>query len=202
MLADIFSRVDQGSSMMWITPLAVLLVPSRGVALPIVKKLSQIMKRGSIRDRRAWFRRVFVSVIILNLIGMVPFSFPLTSTIWFAATLGLIFWLSLLVAQVKIIPVEMTAHLSPSGAPFALSPLLVLIETISIIIRPLTLTVRLVANMTVGHIVSALVAVKLRALRGVWRLTFITIFYMLFEFGVCIVQAYIFTLLLTLYSEV
>ena len=95
----------------------------------------------------------------------------------------------------------MTAHLSPSGAPFALSPLLVLIETISIIIRPLTLTVRLVANITVGHIVSALVAVKLRAMRGIWSLTFITMFYIIFEFGVCLVQAYIFTLLLRLYSE-
>ena len=201
MIADIFSRVDQGNSIIWIFPILVLLLPSRGMLRPMIKKLSKMMRRASIKDRTNWFRRVFVSLIVLNLMGMAPFTFPLTSTIWMAATLGLIFWSTLLATQVKIVPVIMTAHLSPSGAPFALSPLLVLIETISIIIRPLTLTVRLVANMTVGHIVSALVAVKLRAMRGIWSLTFITMFYMIFEFGVCLVQAYIFTLLLRLYSE-
>ena len=95
----------------------------------------------------------------------------------------------------------MAAHLSPRGAPFALSPLLVLIETISIVIRPLTLTVRLVANMTVGHVVCALMRVKLRAMRGVWSLSFVIMFYMTFEFGIRLVQAYIFRLLLTLYSD-
>ena len=69
--------------------------------------------------------------------------------------------------QVKIVPALIAAHLAPRGAPFALSPLLVLIETISITIRPLTLTVRLVANMTVGHVVCALIRVKLAAIRGV-----------------------------------
>ena len=126
-----------------------------------------MIKRLAIRDRRELFRRIFLTLVALNLLGMTPFTFPVTSTIWLAAIAGVVFWSSILVAQVKIVPVLITAHLSPRGAPFALSPLLVLIETISIIIRPLTLTVRLVANMTVGHVVCALVRVKLAAIRGV-----------------------------------
>ena len=126
-----------------------------------------MIKRLTIRDRRGLFRRIFLTLVALNLLGMTPFTFPVTSTIWLAAIAGVVFWSSILVAQVKIVPVLITAHLSPRGAPFALSPLLVLIETISIIIRPLTLTVRLVANMTVGHVVCALVRVKLAAIRGV-----------------------------------
>ena len=126
-----------------------------------------MIKRLTIRDRRGLFRRIFLTLVALNLLGMTPFTFPVTSTIWLAAIAGVVFWSSIIVAQVKIVPVLITAHLSPRGAPFALSPLLVLIETISIIIRPLTLTVRLVANMTVGHVVCALVRVKLAAIRGV-----------------------------------
>ena len=126
-----------------------------------------MIKRLTIRDRRGLFRRIFLTLVALNLLGMTPFTFPVTSTIWLAAIAGVVFWSSILVAQVKIVPVLITAHLSPRGAPFALSPLLVLIETISIIIRPLTLTVRLVANMTVGHVVCALVRVELAAIRGV-----------------------------------
>merc|ERR1711936_968281 len=129
------------------------------------KKLGQMIKRLTIRDRRGLFRRIFLTLVALNLLGMTPFTFPVTSTIWLAAIAGVVFWSSILVAQVKIVPVLITAHLSPRGAPFALSPLLVLIETISIIIRPLTL--RLVANMTVGHVVCALVRVELAAIRGV-----------------------------------
>ena len=201
MFADIFSRVDQGNNLLWLLPFLVLLTPSAPITVPAVKKLGQMIKRVRIRDRRGWFRRIFLTLITLNLLGMTPFTFPVTSTIWLAAIIGLLFWSSILIAQVKIVPVIIAAHLSPRGAPFALSPLLVLIETISIIIRPLTLTVRLVANMTVGHIVCALMRVKLRAIRGVWSLSFVIMFYMIFEFGIRLVQAYIFSLLLTLYSD-
>ena len=201
MFADIFSRVDQGNNLIWLLPFLVLLIPSSPLSTAPVKKLGQIMKRVRIRDRRGLFRRIFLTLITLNLLGITPFTFPVTSTIWLAAIIGLVFWSSILVAQVKIVPVVMAAHLSPRGAPFALSPLLVLIETISIVIRPLTLTVRLVANMTVGHVVCALIRVKLRAIRGVWSLSFVIMFYMTFEFGIRLVQAYIFRLLLTLYSD-
>ena len=62
---------------------------------------------------------------------------------------------------------DIVAHLAPGGAPAALAPFLVIIETVSILIRPLTLTVRLVANITVGHVVCALMRVILRSFSSV-----------------------------------
>ena len=61
----------------------------------------------------------------------------------------------------------MIAHLAPAGAPAALAPFLVIIERVSIVIRPLTLTVRLVANITVGHVVCALIRVILSSFSSV-----------------------------------
>lgn len=94
------------------------------------------------------------------------------------------------------------AHIAPAGTPAALTPFLVVIETISILIRPLTLTVRLVANITVGHVVCALIRVVLRSLSAVWSISLIIVFYSVFEFAIAVIQAYVFTLLLTLYAEV
>ena len=96
------------------------------------------------------------------------------------------------------------AHLAPHGAPFVLLPLLVLIEGVSLLIRPLTLVVRLIANMAVGHLLCGLVGIQLRTLSrtlSISVLPLLLMFYIIFEFGIRIIQAYIFTLLLTLYSD-
>jgi len=92
------------------------------------------------------------------------------------------------------------AHLTPSGAPVAVAPLLVLIETISVLIRPLTLTVRLIANIRAGHIVLSLVANCLTAISSL-RMLLLNTGYRMFEVFVCIIQAYIFSLLIKLYGS-
>jgi len=101
-------------------------------------------------------------------------------------------------------PLSAIAHLVPAGSPAPLIPFLVLIETISILIRPLTLTVRLVANIRAGHIVMTLIANLLRILTldHIFILTFAaSLFYILFEMFVSLIQAYIFTLLISLYIK-
>ncbi|KAH9518908.1 ATP synthase subunit H protein (Va0H) (atp6H) (Atp6v0e) [Bulinus truncatus] len=93
------------------------------------------------------------------------------------------------------------AHLVPAGRPALLIPFLIIIEIISILIRPLTLTVRLIANIRAGHIVLSLIANCLTSL-GFTRILLIlivSVFYNIFEVFVCFIQAYIFTLLLKLY---
>lgn len=96
------------------------------------------------------------------------------------------------------------AHLTPRRAPDALRPALVIIETLRILIRPLTLSFRLAANMTAGHIVLTLISSYLRyyvfETSGL-VLSLLLAGYTLFEVGICIIQAYIFTLLLTLYAD-
>lgn len=70
-----------------------------------------------------------------------------------------------------------------------------MIERVSILIRPVTLAVRLVANITIGHLVLALIGS--RRIIGIQSLVFGA--YVLFEFFVCGLQAYVFTLLVSLY---
>ncbi len=87
------------------------------------------------------------------------------------------------------------AHLLPLGTPVALCPLMVLIETVSVVIRPITLSVRLVANITMGHLMLSLVG---ESLVGSFRMGVLGP-YVLFEFFVCGLQAYVFSLLVVLY---
>lgn len=147
---------------------------------------------------------MFIFILVNNLLGLTPFTYTLTRNLLTVRRLGVLIWLGLLISGFLKFPKIVLAHLAPRGAPLALQPLLVIIELVRILIRPLTLTVRLVANISAGHIVLGLIANTLRAL--VTRsylpiLLGIIILYNLFEFFVGAIQAYIFTLLLTLYSS-
>lgn len=98
------------------------------------------------------------------------------------------------------------AHLLPEGAPTWLNPFLVLIESSSIVVRPITLSFRLAANIRAGHIVIRLIGIYASAawfnrIVTIIILLLTTIGYILFEVAICIIQAYIFYLLLTLYSN-
>ena len=104
-------------------------------------------------------------------------------------------------------PSSVVAGLLPIGAPAALNPFLVLIETVSIMVRPITLSVRLMANIRAGHIVLTLVgnymttAVLTAGVFSSLLLVSIQVLYSVFEFGIGVIQAYIFCLLITLYSD-
>lgn len=81
-----------------------------------------------------------------------------------------------------------------------------LIETVRIIVRPVTLSVRLVANIRAGHIVLRLIGIYASSylfisLANFILLLLVQIFYIIFEIGICVIQAYIFCLLLTLYAD-
>lgn len=117
--------------------------------------------------------------------------------------MALVFWGLLLSSGATFNYSATLAHLTPAGAPGALAPFLVLIERLRIIIRPLTLTVRLIANISAGHIVLALIANSMTAASGfnLVSLFFLNIGYSMFEIFVCVIQAYIFSLLLKLYGE-
>ena len=88
-------------------------------------------------------------------------------------------------------------RLAPRGCPPALVPLLVVIETVRRLIRPLTLGVRLMANIRAGHIIMGLLSAIVLG-TGVLGFRF-SVFYSTFEVFVACIQAYIFTLLLSMY---
>nr|YP_010853504.1 ATP synthase F0 subunit 6 [Tritonia iocasica]WGM82642.1 ATP synthase subunit 6 [Tritonia iocasica] len=142
-------------------------------------------------------------LLVLNLLGLVPFVYSATSNIWVAVSFALVFWTLLILSGWIKFPIESSAHLAPSGAPAALVPLLVLIETLSICIRPITLSVRLIANISAGHIIMGLIAnaLAVTSLHIAFLVFFVHIGYNMFELFVCFVQAYVFSLLVKLYSE-
>lgn len=103
-------------------------------------------------------------------------------------------------------PTHALGHLLPEGTPTLLIPVLIIIETISLFIRPLALGVRLTANLTAGHLLIQLIAtaayVLIPLIPTVALLTAALLFLLtLLEVAVAIIQAYVFVLLLSLYLQ-
>nr|QTT61151.1 ATP synthase F0 subunit 6 [Tritia denticulata] len=150
---------------------------------------------------------LFLFLILMNMSGLVPYVFSPTSHLAVSLSLGLPLWLTLIVSAVFYNPSSVVAGLLPMGAPAPLNPFLVIIETVSIMVRPITLSVRLTANMSAGHIVLTLIGNYLTAsffmssIFSMLLLLSIQVLYTVFEFGISLIQAYIFCLLITLYSD-
>lgn len=103
-------------------------------------------------------------------------------------------------------PTQSLGHLLPEGTPTLLIPILIIIETISLFIRPLALGVRLTANLTAGHLLIQLIAtgafVLLPIIPSVAIFSTILLFLLtLLEVAVAMIQAYVFVLLLSLYLQ-
>jgi ATP synthase subunit 6 len=150
--------------------------------------------------------RLFIIILFLNLCSLVSYTFGETRHLAITLSLSLPFWLTLIVSGVSHSSQKMVASLLPSGAPSGLNPFLILIETVRIGVRPLILALRLGANITAGHIVIAIIggfleAAILSSSRRILACSLFEAFYIIFEFGICFIQAYIFTLLLILYRD-
>ncbi len=149
---------------------------------------------------------LFFLLIITNLIGLLPYVFSYSGHLILTLRFGLPLWLALIIRGVSHAPTSVIAGLLPAGAPDVLNPPLVLIETVRISVRFITLSFRLAANITAGHIVLGLIGIYARTalFSSVYSsilLLFIQSFFIMFELGVGVIQAYIFCLLLTLYSD-
>lgn len=142
-------------------------------------------------------------ILWLNLMGLVPYVFRLTRHLAINLRLALPIWLLLVIISTTFNLNNYLSHFQPIGSPAPLNPFLCIIELIRNLVRPITLAVRLAANLRTGHIIFALLG------RAFTRSSFITsafllttgFFYTFFEGAVCIIQTYIFTLLPTLYRD-
>ena len=149
---------------------------------------------------------LFFTIITINLLGLIPYFFSTSSHLIFTLIFGLPLWLTIIISRfVKSIK-KSIAHFLPDGAPDWLNPFLVLIETTRVTVRPITLSFRLAANIRAGHIVLRLIGIYcatawFTSLTGLVLLLLTTIGYILFEVAICLIQAYIFCLLLSLYSD-
>nr|QYK19530.1 ATP synthase F0 subunit 6 [Neoamphitrite affinis] len=148
----------------------------------------------------------FILIIFTNIMGLLPYVFSTTSHLFFTMALAIPMWFGLILSSISTSTSSFLASLLPGGAPDWLNPFLTLIETISILLRPITLSFRLAANMSAGHIALGLMGIYaatalLTNLKSFTCLILIQMFYMIFELGICLIQAYIFCLLLSLYSD-
>jgi len=161
---------------------------------------------NSLKGTSSIITAIFSTIILINLLGLNPYTFSLTSHLIITLTFGLPIWLSFIISSFTKAPKASIAHFLPDGAPDWLNPFLILIETTSIFVRPLTLSFRLAANISAGHIVLGLVRIYGAAAwfssTGAFLLLIsTTLFYILFEVAICLIQAYIFCLLLSLYAN-
>nr|YP_009110482.1 ATP synthase F0 subunit 6 [Uroplatus fimbriatus]BAP90248.1 ATPase subunit 6 [Uroplatus fimbriatus] len=145
-------------------------------------------------------------LILLNLLGLLPYTFTPTTQLALNLALALPFWIATILLGCRNQPTSSLAHLLPQGCPTPLIPALILIETASIFIRPLALGVRITANLTAGHLLIMLVSTATMLLLTAFPLTTPLAWILLLlltglELAVAMIQAYVFVLLLTLYLQ-
>nr|QFG40116.1 ATP synthase F0 subunit 6 [Alpheus randalli] len=148
------------------------------------------------------FISIFSLIVFNNFLSLIPYVFTSTSHLAFTLTLSLPLWLSFMLFGWINHTQHMFAHLVPAGTPGPLMPLMVLIETISNIIRPGTLAVRLAANMIAGHLLLTLLGNTGPSLQYslVFILILAQILLLILESAVAVIQSYVFAALSTLYA--
>jgi F-type H+-transporting ATPase subunit a len=144
---------------------------------------------------------LFMFVLASNMLGMVPYSFTVTSHIIVTFALATVVFLGVTVIGFIKHGAGFLKFFVPSGVPVALLPLLVVIEVISYLTRPVSLSVRLFANMMAGHTMLKVFAgfvIGLGVIGGWAPLAFMVAFTGL-ELLVAFLQAYVFAILTCIY---
>uniref|UniRef100_A0A0S2LSI4 ATP synthase subunit a n=2 Tax=Equus asinus TaxID=9793 RepID=A0A0S2LSI4_EQUAS len=139
-----------------------------------------------------------------NLLGLLPHSFTPTTQLSMNLGMAIPLWAGTVFMGFRHKTKAALAHFLPQGTPIFLIPMLVIIETISLFIQPMALAVRLTANITAGHLLIHLIGGATLALMDISPSTALITFIILIlltilEFAVAMIQAYVFTLLVSLY---
>nr|WNH20729.1 ATP synthase F0 subunit 6 [Priolepis farcimen] len=149
---------------------------------------------------------LLIFLLSLNMLGLLPYTFTPTTQLSMNLGIAVPLWLATVLIGLRNQPTAALGHLLPEGTPNLLIPILIIIETISLFIRPLALGVRLTANLTAGHLLMQLIAsaafvltptMPLVAILTVLVLLLLTIL----EVAVAMIQAYVFVLLISLYLQ-
>nr|AII98705.1 ATP synthase F0 subunit 6 [Propithecus diadema]UTE82323.1 ATP synthase F0 subunit 6 [Propithecus diadema]UTE82349.1 ATP synthase F0 subunit 6 [Propithecus diadema]UTE82375.1 ATP synthase F0 subunit 6 [Propithecus diadema] len=168
--------------------------------------LKQLMMMHSIKGR-TWSLMLISLILFIgstNLLGLLPHSFTPTTQLSMNLGMAIPLWAAAVITGFRHKTKMSLAHLLPQGTPVPLIPMLVIIETISLFIQPMALTVRLTANITAGHLLMHLIGGATLVLTSISpttaSITFtILILLTILEFAVALIQAYVFTLLVSLY---
>nr|AXI98523.1 ATP synthase F0 subunit 6 [Pseudoniphargus brevipedunculatus] len=218
MMVNLFSIFDPSTKLMlpfnwlsimiffFILPLQLWVLPPRYKQL-FISLLSYLFKEFKPLVKKGPFilimvMSIFVFIAVNNSMGLLPYVFTASSHPVLTLTLALSFWLGTFIYTWLNNTTNSLTHLIPVGTPYFLMPFMVLIETISSIIRPGTLAVRLAANMIAGHLLIVLLssAFLFSPYSSLPLLYLAQALLSLLEMAVALIQAYVFSILLTLYS--
>nr|YP_009947786.1 ATP synthase F0 subunit 6 [Hapalochlaena fasciata]QOH92324.1 ATP synthase F0 subunit 6 [Hapalochlaena fasciata] len=193
------------NSSLWISPSFLnytMMMPKQIINIQITRSFSNNLGGFALITSS-----LFLTIINFNLLGLIPYVFSTTSHLVLSFSLSLPLWLSLIMSSYYNNTYSSLASLLPSGTPSFLIPFLPLIEIMSISVQPLTLAIRIAANISAGHIILTLIGDFLSfSMINISIITtsivlLIQIGYFIFEIGIAIIQGYIFSLLITLYSD-
>nr|URX53984.1 ATP synthase F0 subunit 6 [Epicalotermes sp. 1 AB-2022a] len=189
-------------------PTSIWLIPSRHAALwnQVMTSLHNEFKTLLGKKNKGStliFISLFSLILFNNFMGLFPFIFTSTSHLTLTLTLALPMWASFMLFGWINNTKHMFEHLVPQGTPAALMPFMVCIETVSNLIRPGTLAVRLTANMIAGHLLLTLLGNNGPTIHQSLLLILITtqILLLILESAVAVIQSYVFAVLTTLYSS-
>ncbi|HEV8243132.1 MAG TPA: F0F1 ATP synthase subunit A [Nitrospirales bacterium] len=144
---------------------------------------------------------LFVFILFCNLLGLIPGTYTVTSQIVVTAVFALFVYTMSIVVGFAVHGLRFLGILIPPGTPVLLLPLMMPIELVSQLARPVSLAVRLFANMTAGHTILAVLfgmAISLPLFVG-WLPFAFTVAINGLEVGIALIQAYIFTILTCVY---
>nr|YP_009825442.1 ATP synthase F0 subunit 6 [Rachelia extrusa]QIU83257.1 ATP synthase F0 subunit 6 [Rachelia extrusa] len=222
MMANLFSIFDPTTNLLnlslnWLsTLLGLLFIPYSFWLIPnrhfimwnlIINKLHNEFKNlsgpNSFNGSTFIFISLFSFVLFNNFLGLFPYIFTSTSHLTISLSMTLSLWLSFMFYGWINNSQHMFIHMIPQGTPKILMPFMVLIETISNIIRPGTLAIRLTANMIAGHLLLTLLSNTGINMPNylIIILIFIQILLLTLESAVAIIQSYVIAILSTLYSN-
>jgi F-type H+-transporting ATPase subunit a len=151
---------------------------------------------------------LFMFILVGNLLGMLPYAFTFTSHIAVTFALAMLVFLVVTVIALSIHGTHFFSYFFPEGAPKLLAPLIIPIEIISYLSRPVSLAVRLFANMVAGHVmlkVFATFVVMIGGAAGIFGIfgaalpLAVNVALIGFELLVAFLQAYVFAILTCIY---
>nr|QRV62460.1 ATP synthase F0 subunit 6 [Hydroporus axillaris] len=222
MMTNLFSTFDPSTNIMnfslnWIStfmgmlfiPMTYWLIPSRlmiiwiNMIITLHKEFKTLLGSFNHKGSTFMFISLFSFILFNNFMGLFPYIYTSTSHMSMTLTLALPLWLSFMMFGWINHTQHMFAHLVPQGTPPVLMPFMVCIETISNLIRPGTLAVRLAANMIAGHLLLTLLGNTGPMLNSmlISILIIVQLLLLTLEFAVSIIQSYVFAILSTLYSS-
>nr|QWT29586.1 ATP synthase F0 subunit 6 [Abraxas latifasciata] len=222
MMSNLFSIFDPSTNLFnlpinWIStllglifiPYSFWLIPNRHyylwnfILMKLHNEFKTLLKNNYFQGSTFIFISLFSFVLFNNFLGLFPYIFTSTSHLTLSLSISLPLWLSFMMYGWINNSQHMFSHMIPQGTPSILMPFMVLIETISNIIRPGTLAVRLTANMIAGHLLMTLLSStgSNMSYYMVMFLVLIQILLLILESAVAVIQSYVIAILSTLYSS-